>query len=178
VQIGTAEEILTDPANDYVARFIQDVDRSRVLTASTIMEPPVALLGAGQGPRAAHRLMRENQLDTLFVVDREKRLRGLVREAAVARALEARVDSIQELLQEGCVPTVSTDTIIADLFSESAGSEVPIAVLDETGRLAGVIPRVTLLAALGNGGPSASELDPEPDPALDESVPTGAEVSA
>ena len=178
VQIGTAEEILTDPANDYVARFIQDVDRSRVLTASTIMEPPVALLGAGQGPRAAHRLMRENQLDTLFVVDREKRLRGLVREAAVARALEARVDSIQDLLQEGCVPTVSTDTIIADLFSESAGSEVPIAVLDETGRLAGVIPRVTLLAALGNGGPSASELDPEPDPALDESVPTGAEVSA
>jgi glycine betaine/proline transport system ATP-binding protein len=164
VQIGTAEEILTDPANDYVARFIQDVDRSRVLTASSIMEPPVALLGAEQGPRAAHRLMRENQLDTLFVVDRDMRLRGLVREEPVAKALEARVDSIRDLLHKDCVPTVSTDTIIADLFAESAGSEVPLAVLDETGRLAGVIPRVTLLAALGNGngngnGGSASETE-------------------
>ena len=33
VQIGTAEDILVTPANDYVASFTQDVDRSRVLTA-------------------------------------------------------------------------------------------------------------------------------------------------
>jgi glycine betaine/proline transport system ATP-binding protein len=176
VQIGTAEEILTDPANDYVARFIQDVDRSRVLTASSIMEAPVAVLGADQGPRAAHRLMRENQLNTLFVVDRDRRLRGLVREEGVAKALEARVDSIRELLHEDCVPTVSTDTIIADLFTESAGTEVPLAVVDETGRLAGVIPRVTLLAALGNGGPTVSE--PEPEHAVAAPAPNGAEVLA
>jgi glycine betaine/proline transport system ATP-binding protein len=50
VQVGTAEQILNDPANDYVARFTQDVDRSRVLTATSVMEPPVALLGAEQGP--------------------------------------------------------------------------------------------------------------------------------
>ena len=38
VQIGTAEQILTDPANDYVAQFVHDVDRSRVLTAASVME--------------------------------------------------------------------------------------------------------------------------------------------
>jgi glycine betaine/proline transport system ATP-binding protein len=138
------------------------------------MEPPVALLGAEQGPRAAHRLMRENQLDTLFVVDRDMRLRGLVREEPVARALEARVDSIRDLLQDDCVPTVSTDTIIADLFTESAGTEVPIAVLDESGRLMGVIPRVTLLAALGNGSPPA----PEPELAAAAPGSNGTEVLA
>ncbi|WKU49193.1 glycine betaine/L-proline ABC transporter ATP-binding protein [Streptomyces sp. VNUA116] len=37
VQNGTAEDILVRPANDYVASFIQDVDRSRVLTAGSIM---------------------------------------------------------------------------------------------------------------------------------------------
>ncbi|MGW1890872.1 quaternary amine ABC transporter ATP-binding protein [Streptomyces sp. NPDC002004] len=37
VQIGSAEDILVRPANDYVASFIQDVDRSRVLTASSVM---------------------------------------------------------------------------------------------------------------------------------------------
>ena len=60
-RIGSTEDILNDPANDYVAQFIQDVDRTRVLTAGDVMEPPVALLGAEQGPRAAHRLMRQHQ---------------------------------------------------------------------------------------------------------------------
>ncbi|MGO2521853.1 MAG: quaternary amine ABC transporter ATP-binding protein, partial [Microbacterium sp.] len=42
VQIGTPEDILTDPANDYVAQFVQDVDRTRVLTAANVMERPRA----------------------------------------------------------------------------------------------------------------------------------------
>ncbi|MER6210787.1 betaine/proline/choline family ABC transporter ATP-binding protein [Streptomyces sp. NPDC001642] len=41
VQTGTAEDILLRPANDYVASFIQDVDRSRVLTASSVMDTGV-----------------------------------------------------------------------------------------------------------------------------------------
>ncbi|MFD3501100.1 glycine betaine/L-proline ABC transporter ATP-binding protein [Streptomyces sp. NPDC058676] len=41
VQNGTAEDILIRPENDYVASFIQDVDRSRVLTASAVMDTDV-----------------------------------------------------------------------------------------------------------------------------------------
>src|SRR5690606_26233295 len=59
VQIGTAEEILQDPANDYVAQFVQDVDRTRVLTASSVMEPPRAVVVDTGGPRAALRTLRE-----------------------------------------------------------------------------------------------------------------------
>ncbi len=44
VQNGTPEEILADPANDYVAQFVQDVDRARVLTAASVMEPPHATM--------------------------------------------------------------------------------------------------------------------------------------
>ncbi|WP_351224003.1 betaine/proline/choline family ABC transporter ATP-binding protein [Streptomyces sp. NPDC002133] len=40
VQLGTAEDILVSPANDYVASFIQDVDRTRVLTAAAVMTEP------------------------------------------------------------------------------------------------------------------------------------------
>ena len=174
VQIGTAEEILNDPANDYVARFIQDVDRSRVLTASSIMEPPVAVLRSEQGPRAAHKLMRENQLDTLLVVDRDRRVRGTVGEQTVVRAVETGTTGVEGLLERS-VPTVSPDTVIADLLAEAADSEVPLAVVDEQERLVGVIPRVTLLTALSNtsatseGGPDGeaqtdSATDPQPDP--------------
>ncbi|WP_431773416.1 quaternary amine ABC transporter ATP-binding protein [Streptomyces cucumeris] len=45
VQIGSAEDILVTPANDYVASFTQDVDRSRVLTAGAIMTEPAEVLG-------------------------------------------------------------------------------------------------------------------------------------
>lgn len=50
VQIGTAEEVLKDPANDYVAQFVADVDRTRVLTASSVMEPPLMEVSAAAGP--------------------------------------------------------------------------------------------------------------------------------
>ncbi|MBJ6637987.1 glycine betaine/L-proline ABC transporter ATP-binding protein [Streptomyces sp. DHE7-1] len=41
VQTGTAEDILLRPADDYVASFIKDVDRSRVLTAAAVMDTDV-----------------------------------------------------------------------------------------------------------------------------------------
>ncbi|MEV3992280.1 glycine betaine/L-proline ABC transporter ATP-binding protein [Streptomyces sp. NPDC049837] len=57
VQLGSAEDILVRPANDYVASFIQDVDRSRVLTAGAIMADPDTVFGtadeSGEGPRTA-----------------------------------------------------------------------------------------------------------------------------
>ncbi|MEU9488658.1 glycine betaine/L-proline ABC transporter ATP-binding protein [Streptomyces decoyicus] len=46
VQIGSAEDILVTPANDYVASFTQDVDRTRVLTAGAIMAEVGTVLGA------------------------------------------------------------------------------------------------------------------------------------
>ncbi|MFD2793035.1 glycine betaine/L-proline ABC transporter ATP-binding protein [Promicromonospora vindobonensis] len=146
VQVGTAEEILTDPANDYVAQFVADVDRTRVLTASSVMEPPVAVLGAEQGPRAAHKLMREHQVSALFVTARDRTLQGYVSENEVSMHLEQK--NLDGLLKP--VPdfaSVTPDTSLADLFGPAA--ETPaIAVVDDAGRLSGVIPRVTLLSAL------------------------------
>ncbi|WP_338694651.1 glycine betaine/L-proline ABC transporter ATP-binding protein [Streptomyces sp. Q6] len=50
VQIGSAEDILVTPANDYVASFTQDVDRSRVLTAGAIMATPEKGYAASDAP--------------------------------------------------------------------------------------------------------------------------------
>ena len=66
VQIGTPEEILTDPANDYVAQCVQDVDRTRVLTASSVMEPPAASVPITVGPRGALKALRDAQTSTLL----------------------------------------------------------------------------------------------------------------
>lgn len=148
VQIGTTEEILNEPANDYVAQFIQDVDRTRVLTAGEIQEPPVALLGAEQGPRAAHRLMREHQTSALCVVDKARKLQGVVYENDIAEGVAAGQDSLEGLIRS--MPVTSPGTVLAELMTAASEHAAGLAVVDSTDKLLGVIPRVTLLSALAD----------------------------
>lgn len=160
VQIGSAEEILNDPANDYVARFVADVDRSRVLTAESVMEKPAAILGTEQGPRAAHRLMREHQLDELFVVSRDRTLRGVVLEADIAAAVRAGTDTLDGIVRTD-FPRVTPDVTVADLFLDAAEKEIPLPVVNDSGRLLGVIATVTLLNALATNANGHDDAPPE-----------------
>ena len=149
VQIGTAEEILTDPANDYVAQFVADVDRTRVLTASSVMENPLVTVPASTGPRTALRTMREHQTSAAFVVGRDRKLIGRVRATVIADAVQENVQKLDGLIDPEEPAPVAPDTPVADLFVRVAESDLPVPVADENGTLLGVIPRVTLLAALG-----------------------------
>ena len=168
-QVGTAEQILNDPKNDYVAQFVQDVDRAKVLTAGAVMEPPAVVIGAEQGPRQAHRLIREHQLGALPVVRRDRTPVGVVLPGEIAAAVREGTDRLP--LTERSATTVGLDTPLGDLLADAARQESPLLVVDEAGRLAGLIPQVTLLAALSHeqveptptGGPPDS-----PDPLTDD----------
>ena len=155
-QVGSAEEILNNPVNNYVAEFVQDVDRTRVLTAANVMEPPVAVLGTEQGPQTAHKLMREHQTTVLPVVRRDRTLAGIVHERDVATAVrdggEMRVVPAEQ------VGVVRTGDHLVDLFGHATEHSL-LVVLDEQDKVAGVIPRVTLLAALRSDPTSTSDTD-------------------
>ena len=160
VQVGTSEEILNEPANDYVAKFIQDVDRTRVLVAGAVMEQPPETLGAGQGPRTAHKLLRETQNSWLVVLERDRTPAGVLWQDDVAEAVRAGQEQLP-WSSEHEMAVVSHDTPVAELFGKSAQHAAPLVVVDDEGRFAGVIPRVTLLTALGVIGEGA---DPSPVP--------------
>lgn len=149
VQVGTPNDILTDPANDYVAKFVQDVDRARVLTAADVMEDPRAVVRASSGPRGALRVMRDLQTPTVFVVTHGRKVVGYVEDQDVLRAVRAGNTDISSILKP-LPATASLDQYIADLFEITIHSRLPIAVVGENDRLLGVIPRITLLAALAN----------------------------
>ncbi|MFC5928683.1 glycine betaine/L-proline ABC transporter ATP-binding protein [Cryobacterium melibiosiphilum] len=149
VQIGTPEEILTDPANDYVAQFVQDVDRARVLTATSVMEPVRSVVTKTAGPRAALRTMRDLQTSVVFVLNRDRSFAGIVRDRDVLKMVKAGDTDLRTIIRDDAT-TVSPDTALVDLVEPSVGSDLPIAVVDAKNRLLGVIPRVTLLAAIGN----------------------------
>ena len=157
VQVGTPEDILTDPANDYVAQFVQDVDRARVLTAGNVMERPRLVVSESTGPRTALRTMRDGYASGVYVVGRDRKLLGVVRDRDAMRQLQKGETSLTPVIRP--VPqAVSVDDLLIDLFIPAVESPVPLAVLDGEGRLVGVIPRVTLLAALGPGSAATGEL--------------------
>ncbi|GAA3647098.1 quaternary amine ABC transporter ATP-binding protein [Microbacterium marinilacus] len=164
VQIGTPEDILTDPANDYVEQFVQDVDRARVLTAGNVMERPRPVVTESGGPRRALREMRDAYSSAAYVVDRDRRLLGIVNDRDAMKQIRKGDNTLTPILKP--VPqSVSRDDVLMDLFVPSVESQLPLAVTDEQGHLVGIIPRITLLAALGPG-PSATEEMTLPVPPL------------
>jgi glycine betaine/proline transport system ATP-binding protein len=179
VQIGTAEQILKDPATDYVAQFVQDVDRTRVLTANAVMTPPVALVGLEQGPSSVQKLMREHQTARLFVVDRERKLLGAIDEEAVVAGVRDGAQTLEGILDDRVV-SVPHNAHLCDLLGLSADTPKALAVVDDERRVVGVLARVTLLHALGNGGGATHPGGPADAPDLDAAMTdqTRTEVTA
>lgn len=152
VQIGTPEDILTHPANDYVERFIEDVDRSKVLTAGKVMIRPVTVNIEKDGPRLALRRMRENSLSSLYVIDGRHHLVGIIDSTDVIELIRADKRALDSIINPD-VPTVALDTPLKEMMDEASHTPIPIAVLDDQQRLQGIIIRGAVLDAL-NGGDS------------------------
>lgn len=151
VQIGTPEEILTRPADEYVARFVENVDITKVLVASDVMKKPKPVAFVKDGPRTALHKMKEAGLSGIFVVrsDSWKLVGHLTAERAAeaAKAGDRWIDHITTA--EECA-TVPLDEPVRQIFSKVSGN--PVAVTDSDGALKGVIVRGTVIAALSERG--------------------------
>ena len=146
-QMGTPEEILNSPATRYVAKFVEGVDKAKVLTAEKIMKNPRVVAFSKDGPRVALRRMDEAGISSIFVVDRNRVLQGLVTADAAHEALRDRVSSLDNIITTD-IPTVSPAKPVNELFNLMAETKVPVAVVDEDNRLRGVIIRGALIAGL------------------------------
>ncbi|MFL1696354.1 glycine betaine/L-proline ABC transporter ATP-binding protein [Weissella kandleri] len=147
VQIGTPEEILSHPADDYVERFIEDVDRSRVYTVGNVMIPATTVNIEKAGPRLAARRMRENGISSIYAIDSQKHLYGIIDANDVRKAIKEDQKDIRSLVQD-IVPTTHIDTPLSDLMDDISSTPVPYAVVDDDNHLLGIIVRGAVLGAL------------------------------
>ncbi|HGA0739947.1 TPA: glycine betaine/L-proline ABC transporter ATP-binding protein [Streptococcus agalactiae] len=148
MQIGTGEEILTNPANDFVREFVEDVDRSKVLTAQNIMIKPLTTVLEIDGPQVALTRMHREEVSMLMATNRRRQLLGSLTADA---AIEARKKDLplSEVIDKDVV-TVSKDTVITDIMPLIYDSSAPIAVTDDNDRLLGVIIRGRVIESLAN----------------------------
>jgi len=151
VQIGTAEEILTNPADDYVLRFIEGVDRGKVLTCQNIMKKALLTVTVGQGLRTALVLMKDASLSTIPVVDRANVFQGLLDADDALRGIKEGKTKIMEVANID-IQTMLPDTAVEFLIPILIVTNYPIPVLNEESKLKGLIVPGMVISALNPTG--------------------------
>ena len=147
IQVGNPEDILLNPADDYVAAFVRDVNRARVLTVDVVMRPP-ALRLTTENIDSALREMQGTKTDYCCVFDGDD-FRGVVTESALTDAIKANGSGRRTLFELADITqTVSSDLVLEDALPTILQSDTPVAVVDNEGKFRGVISKRRLIRVL------------------------------
>lgn len=145
IQVGTPEEIIAQPADDYVSAFVEGADRTQVLTAGQIMRRPTVTAHPQDAPRTLLLKMERSGFGGLVVVDSARRLHGYIGLDSVISQRDSKrldPDSLHPL------PTATPETKLSELIGLITVQSSPVVILDAKERVIGIVDKSTLLAAL------------------------------
>lgn len=149
VQIGTPDEILHQPANDYVSSFFRGVNVASVFCAKDIARKnPAAVFKKhdNDGPAAAMQMLLDNDREYGIVVDRANKYTGIVSLDSLKEAKREQRSLSSALLAD--TVTISPDVSVGDLIGQVAQVPYSVPVVDDNGRYYGVITKTRLLQTL------------------------------
>lgn len=150
VQVGTPEEIVMNPANDYVRSFFRNVDVTHVFRAGDIARySQVTLIDrAGLSVNAALERMRAHDRDVAIVIARDKHYQGMVSAESLNEAVRAGGPDPYRRAFLPDLPPIEADASIAQVMGRVAESRWPVPVVDSGGRYVGTISKSSLLMTL------------------------------
>lgn len=164
VQVGTPEEIVTRPVNEYVEQFTLEVNRARVLKTRSITRDTVHTILGKDSIHAAVEQMRVHGLETMYVVDRQGRPAGLVTLTDLSQAIQRAEDDIRKVMQTD-FPQVDASTSLYEIF-HLWKEDVPVAVVGPEGRFKGVVEQSDILGSIGRLSKNSAERKAQSSPAL------------
>ena len=151
IQEGTPDEIVALPSDDYVSEFVRDVSSTRLIQARTVMSEAGDVVNARQGPGAALIIMENMGSDSLFVVGRDSKLRGMLTKNEAESLANRRTQTLEDAKLEDPV-IVDPDTSLDEIIPIVEEASYAVAVVEENGVLVGAIRRDELLSGgLGIG---------------------------
>jgi len=163
VQVGTPQEIVSQPLDDYVREFVRDVPKAKIVSAETIMEEPEVVVWNRVDVETAIREMTSKKAPVAFVTDSRGELKGIVTMEKALEAVKNGSGKLEEIVQEEFTST-SPDSPLEESLPFIAEGDIPVAVLDERRHLLGVITRKGLIGAMKPEKPnSEASLGPMPD---------------
>ncbi|MDF7683697.1 ABC transporter ATP-binding protein [Lactobacillus sp. ESL0679] len=163
IQVGTPDEILHHPANDFVETLIGE-ERLAAAKYETVQVKNVMLtnpvqINLGATLSEALTMMKEHHVDTLLVVDDENHLKGYISIDALQRKYQS-LTSVSDILQQVAY-TVGPEEYLRDNFSRILsrnGQYIP--VVDSEEKLVGIVTRSSLVNVVYEsiwGGKSANK---------------------
>lgn len=158
VQIGNPVEIITRPANDYVAAFMQDVDQSRVLTAEVVMKPAETLmLGRDAIATAVKRIKAKDDASAFYVIDGQQKVKGLLHKHDILRVAKSGSEDLTPYINQDFRST-SHSAALTELYA-LVSDGLPVAVTDAAGRLMGVVQASDVLSSLATVAEISESVD-------------------
>lgn len=157
VQVGTPEEILNNPANDYVKSFFRGVDVSTILTAKDIVvkRQVTVIEREGVGLKTALNRLRNEDREYGYIVGDKLDFHGIISVDSVDQAIKSGADKLSAAFLPD-IEAVSHDTHLSDLIGTVAHTPCGVPVVNENGKYLGVINRANLLATLDREGDGAN----------------------
>jgi glycine betaine/proline transport system ATP-binding protein len=146
IQVGTAEEMTSNPADEYVRDFIDSADRSRVFCAKNVMETPSSLIRVSDGATKALSAMRRSGVSSSYVIDEKMVLVGILTLEDAMKAKAENTPIAQYIIQD--IERVAPDALLADIMPQAARTRFPLAVVDSEGHLEGIISKAAVLSSL------------------------------
>ena len=166
VQVGTPEEIITNPVDNYIVAFTQDVNRAQVLKTGSIVRQTVPfILGQGSA-RAALEDMQTHQRRRMHVVDRQGKPVGILDRKDLESAVQSGVEAVEAVMRTD-FPTVEASTSLEKIF-HLAQYGAPIAVVNRKGKCKGVVEQSDILASIGRLSQGAEEEGTAPASPVDQ----------
>jgi glycine betaine/proline transport system ATP-binding protein len=156
VQTGTPEQILTEPADDYVTAFVQNVDRMNIITASAIMKKAEVMRTSKDGPSAAFRKMKELGISSISVIDENRVFKGMVRIEDAKRLSESKVKDLSDIIKTD-IKTTKPEVPVRSLLADSVSSAYPIPVLNDEGHIKGIVKRASVMAMVEDWEPAETQ---------------------
>ncbi|MCL9775517.1 glycine betaine/L-proline ABC transporter ATP-binding protein ProV [Vibrio methylphosphonaticus] len=152
VQVGTPDDILNNPANDYVEAFFRGVNVASVLTAKDIArKKPAAVFKKSEhdGPASALQILMDNDRDYGIVVEKTSHYSGIVSVDSLRLAHKENRTLVSAQLETGL--TLKPNQPINDILGVVASVPYSVPVVDESGHYFGVVTKSRLLQTLDKG---------------------------
>lgn len=160
VQIGTPEEILTEPADDYVRTFVQKVDRAQVITASAIVHHVPTIAIPKDGPQMAIREMEKLGSSSIFVLNHDRILQGLltIDDAVALEESGTKSKDLKSKLKYKDIYFATPDTVLSSLSEVALTTKYPVAICDDQNKFIGIVDRASVIAEMFKGQKKDADL--------------------
>jgi glycine betaine/proline transport system ATP-binding protein len=146
IQVGTPEELLEKPADEYVENLIKDIDRTRILSAKHVMTAPSAIIKEGDGWHVAMQQMRSSGVSSVYMVDENMRLAGLLTLDNAMRVRSGELTIDEAVIRD--IPLTTPEVSLQELMPVAAEAKYPIAVVNEQAQLVGIVTKAAVLSSL------------------------------